>query len=380
MASASKIAGETGLVSQGLNESDRLEKMAKDHKMTLYYRFLDPANAKRFDRPVVDVSTPRNLLDQRDHTRMEAGMTFKGAYFSFNVGHFSGIQEPSPYVYTHHNADFVIQSVIFANALFFNWYISRTQIGGSILGHPHTQWAHNIVFGAGMIRAFLASIIAVGGSLYTYEYLYTHAPYFKIRDPSTNGWVRAWEEGQSTYLARLVSNMWIPVGAAFFTGSFKRFHFNSGVALTAGFIYETVRTYGSGVNRENLKDKFQRENDRQGATGSLDLTLRKQPDYATGLMPNELNTKYVNSNQSTLREFGWVENCFDNLPLGSFWRKEVNHRYNWTFERTSTGERKYKYRNETWELPLSMLDARSSTDVFDKVKVQSPLAGIAAAV
>ena len=40
--------------------------------------------------------------------------------------------------------------------MWFNYYISRTQTGGSILGHPHTQWAHNVVFAAGMIRALRA--------------------------------------------------------------------------------------------------------------------------------------------------------------------------------------------------------------------------------
>eukprot|EP00744_Colponema_vietnamica_P000376 GILI01000662.1.p1 GENE.GILI01000662.1~~GILI01000662.1.p1 ORF type:complete len:207 (+),score=46.41 GILI01000662.1:94-621(+) len=173
--------------------------------------------------------------------------------------------------------------------------------------------------------------------------------------------------------------MWLPVGAAFFTGSLKRFHFYTGLALFYSVSYETIRTFASGMNKMNLKDRFMRESDKQGATGSLDLGLHKQVDYATGLLPNELNTKYVNSNQSTLREFGWVENCFDNLPMGSFWRKEANHRYNWTFERTSTGERKYKYKNESWELPLTILDARSSTEVYDKVKVKSPLVALAAA-
>lgn len=366
----SRIGGEMGLVEAGLNDRDRFEKMRKEHKMTLYYKFLNPENAKKFDRPVVDVSMPRNLLDERDQIRSDNGVFNKGAYFSLNPGHIGGVQEPSPYVHTHHNSDFMIYGYIGSTTLFLNWYVSRTQLGGSILGHPHTQWAHNIVFGAGIIRAFLATTIGLGGALYTYEYLYTHAPYFKIRDPSTNGWTRPWEEGQSTFAARALSMAFFPLGASFFTGTFKRFHFNYAVSLVMGMGYELAR-YSASSYRFNLHDKMTKENDKQGAAGSLGVEMRKNTDYTTGIMKHELNIKYANANQSTLRELGWVDSCFDNMPLTSAFRKERNHRFNWTYVQNSMGDRAYRYKNESWELPELQLNARNHTAHYDKQQTPS---------
>lgn len=368
----SRIGGEMGLINAGLNAPDRFEKMRREHKMSLYYKFLNPENAKNFDRPIVDVSMPRNCLDERDHVRNDNGFWGKGAYFSYNMGHFSGVQEPVPYVYTHHNMDFLVQGCIGSVTLFLNWYISRTQMGGSVLGHPHTQWAHNIVFGAGIIRAFMGTIIGLGGSMYAYEYLYTHAPYFKIRDPSTNGWTRPWEEGQSTFAARALSLAFVPIGASFFTGSFKRFHFNYGCALMAGGVYEIIRNSFGASNRYALRDRAVKDNDRQGAAGSLTVDIRKNTDYATGVMKTDLNTRFANQNQLTIKELGWSEgNSFDNMPLTSAYTKMRNHRFNWTFVQNAKGERAYRYKNDSWELPETQLAARAASSSLDKVRTPS---------
>lgn len=207
---------------------------------------------------------------------------------------------------------------------------------------------------------------------------------FRIRDPSVNGWKNSWEPGQNTIVARVTSCLFPALGGLIWHGNARRFCFHFGFLATYGFFYELHRVTGNGApSRFYIYNHMQRKADLAARTGSLlPRTNDKQIDRDTGLMPEVQHDKYLNLQHSTTLEFIYENGAGgDNFPMvpGRFqlpnpyfnFKKAMAGVSSWTGGATdrNIGEKKFRFKNETWVLPGVVTAATSVSDRDDGIKL-----------
>jgi len=356
------------LMKEGLHPACVPKEKAVDSGITPFYNFLDPNNAHKVEKPLIDVSYITSSLNEQHITQ---GNTYgKGLWFHWDYAHFSSMGKDSvDYLHTMHNNDFFAPGMIMANMLYLDTYIGRAGIASTNLTNPRTIWAHSAAFSMGLIRANVATFIGLGGMLYSYEYLYRYGvpavpnffneyimskpnpaaaaadfpianllnpdtadfsrdnkdlatrpefSIFRIRDPSVNGWKQSWEPGQNTFAARMASCVFPALGGLIWHGNHRRFIFHFGILSTFAGMYELNRVSGNQASsRLYIYNQMQRKADLAARTGSLmPSTSEKQVDRDTGLMPDVHQSKFMNYNHSASIDFTFENGAGgDNFPM-----------------------------------------------------------------
>lgn len=364
------------MFSRGLNEevlrseghnvpksmTDIERENAAPYKMKFWYNYVDPAH-KNTVRPIVDVSAPFNVLDET-HQARKFGVQ-KVAFNFLSLNEFIGAREDVPYTESHHTSEIVRLWVAALNVWYANYYIARGQVSGNAVGNPRTRFAWTIAFCMGMIRVNLAGLVGAGGYFYTYEYLYTHGPKaFQIRDPTPNGWKRAWEEGQSGYLARAVASIFPPLGYAIFMGRWKKAGFWFTATLLTSLYYEYARQYILSGTRLFYSYLANQESERQAAWGSLAPRLKHRVDPDTNRNESVAQFKYFRIASGTLQNTVW-ENCtHETQPLVHHGIQIPNPYFNWAKAPQNYNPKPWKVKNDMWEMP-QVMNAQMRSSAMD---------------
>lgn len=320
------------------------------HKMTFFYSYRDRANARKPNRPVVDVSAPLNTLDEAHQARRFG--TQKVAYGFISLNEFVGTHEEVPYTDTHHTSEIAQLWMLAMNVWWVNNFIARSQSSGAASGNPRTKFAWSIAFSMGFIRLNIASLLGAGGYFYSYEYLYTHGPdCFRIRDPTPNGWKRSWEDGQSTYAARAVASIFPALGYAFYQGRWKKASFFFGLTLATSLYYEYARINVSSGTRLFYSYMANQESTRQAAWGTLAPNLKHRVDPDTHKNESVGQFQLFRITSGTLQNTIWENASHDNVPFLKSGKKFPNPYFNWQKAAQNFNDKPWKVKNDMWQMP-----------------------------
>jgi len=329
--------------------------------MTFTYFFKDPRRAGQ-ERPVVDVSAPFNVMDETHRVR-KLGVS-KTAVTMSSLNGFIGVPEQVPYAESFHSFELGAIGVAGALTMWLNQFIAKASIGNTVLHHPRLVHATNIVFAVGMARTIIASSVGSFGYWYLYEFLYTHVPGFKIRDPSPNGYRRPCDEGQNTMAARVAAAIMPTIGYILYNGRVKRAMAVMFVTSFVGVQYDYARSYILPGMRNFYNFQASKALGREAQWGSLAGSLhhRNDPDsYRTSTMAQ---FRYVRLTSGMLQDTVWENATHDNLPLHNMSRKLDNPFFNWQKAPQNYNPQPITFKNSMWSLP-SVLDARMRSGVLD---------------
>lgn len=342
------------------------------HKMTFWYNFVDPSHSRKLHpelppKPVVDVSSPFNLLDETHQVRKFGVQKLGWDFLSLNE--LTGAHEDVPYTESHHTSEIVRLWLVALNVLQWNYFMARGQASGGILGGgPRTRFAWNIAFFMSQVRVNIAGLIGAGGYFYAYEYLYTHGPScFRIKDPSPNAYKRAWDDGQSTYLSRAVASVFPALGYAFYAGRFKRASFWFVMTLGTSLYYEYARKNILSGNRLFYSYLANQQADREAGFGSLTPRLKRRVDPDTNRNESVAQYRYFRITNGELQNTVWENAVHENLPLVRTGIKIQNPYFNWKKAPQTYEEKPYKVKNDLWKLP-QVLDVRMRSGALDQFK------------
>lgn len=320
------------------------------HKMSFWYSYVDKKNATARGRPVVDVSAPLNALDEA-HQARKFGVQ-KVAYGFISLNEFTGTYEEVPYTETHHTSEIVRLWFLVSNVWYLNNFLARAQSSGNATGNPRTRYAWAIALSMGWIRVNIATLIGAGGYFYSYEYLYTHGPWpFRIRDPSPNGWKRAWEDGQEAFAARAVASVFPALGYAFFMGRWKKSGFWFVMTLAASLYYEYARRNIVSGSRLFYSYIANQETVRQAAWGSLAPNMKHRVDPDTHKNESAGQFRYFRITSGTLQNTIWENATHENLPLMRSGKMIPNPYFNWQKAPQNYNDKPWKAKNDMWEMP-----------------------------
>ncbi|KAG8345596.1 hypothetical protein ERJ75_001433300 [Trypanosoma vivax] len=337
-------------------------KPDEGHKMTWWYSYIDPSNSTK-QRPVVDVSSPYNPLDETHQVRKLGVQKLALGFVSLNA--FTGVREEVPYTDSMHTSECVKWALSGLNVWYMNWFLARAANSFSPVGNPRTKFAWNIAMAMGVIRVNIAGLIGIGGYFYAYEWLYTYGPWpFRIRDPCLNAWKRAWDEGQSCYAARAAASIFPALGYAFFMGRWKKTNFWFLCCLAAGLQYEYARQCILPGNRLFYSTQANKEINRQANWGSLMPVLAHRVDPDTNRNASVAQSRYIRIASGTLQDTIWANATHENIP---FWRCSMrlpNPYFNWKKAKPGSEGKSLKYKNDLWELP-QVLDAQTRSSQND---------------
>lgn len=329
------------------------------HTMTFYHRFVDPSNSRRLHpelppKPVVDCSTPFNVLDETHQARKFGVQKLGWDFLSLNE--WTGVHETVPYSDSHHTWDILKLWLITTNVLQWNYFMARGQASGGILGGgPRTRFAWNIAFFMSQLRMNLATLIGAGGYFYSYELLYTYGPAcVRIRDPSPNAWRRAWDEDQSTYGARAISSIFPALGYAFYSGRMKRSAFWFMCTLTTSLYYEYARLNILPGTRLFYSYLANQQADRDAGMGSLAPKLKRRVDPDTNRTESAAQFRNFRVTTGELQNTVWENATHETLPLHHSGMKLPNPYYNWQKAPQTYDKVKIKVKNDLWEIPTVM--------------------------
>lgn len=335
----------------------------KPHTMTFWHSYIDPAHSQK-RRPVVDVSAPYNPLDETHQVRKYGVQKLALGFISLNA--FSGVKEEVPYTDSMHTCECVKWWLGGLNVWYVNWFMARAANSFSPVGNPRTRFAWNIAFAMGLLRANIAAIIGVGGYFYSYELLYTYGPWpFRIRDPSPNGWKRAWDEGQTCYAARSAASIFPPLGYAFFMGRWKKTNFWFLMTVACGLQYEYARQFVLSGNRLFYSFQANKEINRQANWGSLMPVLAHRVDPDTNRNASVAQFRYYRITSGTLQDTIWENATHDNLPLFRFALRMPNPYFNWQKAPQAYNKKPYSSKNDLWEMP-QVISAQMASSAMDK--------------
>lgn len=352
------------MFSRGVNTgvAQATEDTAADHRMLWWWNYVDPKHCER-RRPVVDVSAPFNLLDEAHQARRFG--TQKVAMGHLSLNEFVGTYEEVPYAESHHTSEIFKLWMTVLNVYQANNVLARQISSGNASGNPRTRFAWALSFYMTMLRTNIAGLIGIGGYFYSYEYLYTHGPWpFRIRDPSPNGWKRAWEEGQECYAARAVASVFPALGYAFFMGRWKKTAFWFTFTLVCGLYYEGARRYVLSGTRLFYAFQASQEAARQAQLGSLTPDLRHRVDPDTHKNTSVAQFRYFRATSGTLQDTVWENACHENMPLYRQGRKYRNPYFNWQKAPQNYNEKPYRVKNDLWSLP-QVMDAQMRSGALD---------------
>jgi hypothetical protein len=281
-----------------------------------------------------------------------------------SLNHFTGAYEDVPYTDSHHTFELSCMFTFMIQMLWINTFIGKIGVGNVVMQNPHMYFATTLMCYLGLFRATIGAAIASFGYFYAYEFLYTYVPGFKIRDPSPNGWKKAYEEGQTTYLARLGACTFPALGYIFWAGRLKR----SGMAFIAPALasmqYEYARSNVMPGNRLFYNVQSEKYLSREATFGSLAGDLRRKNDQDTGKNASVAQFRYVRLTTGLLQDTIWENATHENLPGSSLSYKVNNPYYNWQKAAQAYNAEAIKVKNDLWSLP-SVLNARNMSGVLD---------------
>lgn len=356
---------ENGIPGSGSTLQDK-----KPHSMSFWYHFVDPCHSRKLHpqlgpKPVVDASVPFNLLDETHQARKFGVQKLGWSFLSLNE--FIGVHEDVPYTDSHHTSEIFRIWMAALNVLQWNYFMARGQASGGIVGGGvRTRYAWNIAFFMSQLRMNIAGLIGVGGYFYSYEYLYTHGPScMRIRDPSPNAYKRAWDEGQSTYLARSVASIFPALGYAFYSGRFKRSAFWFMMTLSTSLYYEYARKNILPGTRLFYSYLANQQADREAGFGSLTPRLKRRVDPDTNRNESVAQFRHHRITTGELQNTVWENATHENYPLARTGIKIPNPYFNWKKAPQTYEKKPFKVKNDLWELP-EVLNARMRSGVLDK--------------
>lgn len=331
------------------------------HKMTWTYFFKD-RHRETEGRPVVDVSAPFNAMDETHRVR-KFGVA-KG-FFTFNsLNEVVGAKEQVPYTDSHHSFELGCMGTFGVLSWWVNTFMGRAGIGNTVLHNPHLYFATSVLWWMGVLRTTIGASIASFGYFYSYEYLYTHVPGFKIRDPSLNAWRRPWDEGQTTYGARLVASIFPALGFAFCSGRLKRVSGVYFLTAAASLQYEYAREYILAGNRLFYNVLAEKQLNREANWGSLSGDLQRRNDPDTHKTAQVSQFRYVRLTAGMLQDTVWENATHETLPLTGMSLKVNNPYFNWQKAPQNYNAAPIKVKNDLWSMP-SVLSAQMRSGVLD---------------
>ncbi|CUG88641.1 transmembrane protein, putative [Bodo saltans] len=333
----------------------------KEHKMTFYSTFKD-RHRNTEGRPVVDVSVPFNAMDETHKGRMFG--VAKGVVSFLSMNHFTGLKEQVPYTDSHHTFELSCLTTFGIQICWINHYMGKTGVGNVPMNNPHLYFATSLATYIGFMRCLVAGAVASFGYFYVYEYLYTYVPGFKIKDPSHNGWQRAFDEGQSTYMARIVASAFPALGYILFSRRLKR---SSNVFLiTAGVSvqYEYARSQVFPGTRLFYNVQAEKWLSKEANMGSLAGDMRRKDDVDTNKTKAAGQFRYTRMTAGMLQDIIWENATHETRPGSQTSYKVDNPWYNWQKAPQAYNEAPIRVKNDLWKMP-SVLNARNMSGALD---------------
>lgn len=327
------------------------------------HEFRNPSHAKTLDKPVIDCGHIHSNLNEKHWAKKKGD--FVGVWSWNNPNHWMYLPEPvkAPYItsYSTRECAYFFYGVMMA--WWLNYHAGRYSAGNINAYNPRTRWAHSVVFWTGLFRLHMAWLIGICGYLYSYEFLYTHVPPFKIRDPSPEGWKRCMDDGQSTFLARFAASIFPGLGFAFWKGAWKKSYIFAGCFCSHSLWYEFCRPFFMG-SMLNLNFQNTQGNDRDGRLGSLmpELERRIDPDTDRGFW---IST-YPNLRLSHAKTYDELQKMnHDYLPFREMNLKIRSPYFN--FQKMTQGYRDHpiRFKSQLFELP-NVLEARVVSGAMDR--------------
>jgi hypothetical protein len=209
---------------------------------TMHTPFVSRKHAD-IEKPVCDVAMPWAAMKESDWAKHHG--TGFGFFWHNSLSHFIGVPETVPYETSLSSLDCAMRGHFMLNLVWLQLFINKAQSSCSNPTNPRTKWAHQVVLYGGFVRVNLAALVGMYGYFYAYETLYTHVPGFRIRDPSPEGWKRAWEDGQTTYRARIAASVFPIMGHVIYRGTAKRVSAWWATTMYWQYYYEQSRQNGA---------------------------------------------------------------------------------------------------------------------------------------
>lgn len=322
-----------------------------EHSMSWDNKYVDKKNALLKNKPVIDCSRPFNGLSREDQANRYG--TNWGPYGIMNsMAHFHQEPEKVPYTTTYSTRDCVTMWWGFLNMFTPQYWVQKYMMqGGQAPGNPRTMWAHRITWIARFWRLQGAILIGAGGFFCSYEFMYTHVPYFRIRDPSPNGWKRNWQAGQTTYMARTVACVFPTIALAFYNGHTRRSWLYTWFFWACQMQYELWRgnLTANGLiwkQQHSTHEIFERD------WGSLQPSSKRKNDKETQMPLHYKSFKNYKRWETMQRPGDGVD--FMDIPFHVSSTTWKNDSFNWSKAEQGWNPRPYRCANDTWDEPKPM--------------------------
>lgn len=335
----------------------------RQHKMKMFHPYVDPENAKIAQKPQVDCFSPPSTM-REDHWYRTHGQGI-GFWTHSSINHFVLTPEVSPYSDSYSTWDVCRFCWGMMNGVYINWYICRVAAGNLNPLNPRTSWAHRVVWQMGMLRVNLAWLVGCCGYFYAYEFLYTYVPFFRIDDPTPEGWKKVYIDGQSTYMARMVSAVFPALGYVIWKGGFKKSAFWFSFAAWNAFYYEYARfnTFQGTMYFLGFENSLDNERNKKLGQFVPELDRRIDPDTSKPFWV--ASYKDLRLTHSELQDVIWQYKGHDYCPGAAQGSRFPNPYFNFQKMSQTFYERPILYKTELWQLP-NVLSAYTLSGAADK--------------
>lgn len=351
----SRAHNEVALREEGLTSHET------GHQMTWYYKFKNRFQNTEH-RPVIDVSVPFNAMDETHKTR-KFGVQ-KGTLSFVSLNHLTGAHEQVPYTESHHTFEYSCMCTFAVQMIWANTFIGKSGAGNVVMNNPHMYFATSLMTYLGLLRATIGGGVGSFGYFYAYEFLYTYVPGFKIRDPSLNAWKRPYDEGQSTYLARIGASVFPALGHILYRGRLKRTAMAFILTAGASVQYEYARINVLPGNRLFYNVQAEKFLSREANLGSLAGDMRRKHDHDTGKNASVGQFRYTRMTAGMMQDTIWENATHETLPGSALSYKTENPYYNWQKAPQTYNAKAIRVKNDLWKMP-SVLNARNMSGALD---------------
>lgn len=333
-----------------------------EHKMKWPFsqKYKDPANAHMLDKKVIDCSVPVNFIDRQQNADRWGSSI--GWFYMNSLSHFSQEKEVVYGTNNYTSDDLFGIGMFTANVCHVQILGAKYQLGNVNIGNPRTAWAHRLNFMSQLIRINVATAVGLGIFIYGYEFMYTHVPYIRIRDPSPEGWRMCWQEGQTTYTARAIASLGAYVGHWIWAGSRKRSMVWYWVTAVHSIGYDWMRPAFSG-NHIFFQHRSNYLNWYHSRYGSLTPDSERRTDPDTHRPAHAANYKFHRFTHGLFEEDIWKNLHHDNKPFT--FKKVPNPYFNWQKASQTYNDKIFTTHNMVWTMP-DVLNARTLSGAMDK--------------
>lgn len=325
------------------------------------YFFKDPMNKLR-DRPKVDVSMPYNPSDET-HAARKHGMQM-GALFPTSLAHFAGLYDEAPYVTSMSSWECCSIGWVMATLGAFEGYIFKASSAQFNIRNPRVSFAHRIVVGSRFARSQICWLIGVCGYFYSYELLYTYAPFFKIDDPSSNGWASPWKENQTTYGARAVAAVFPALAQVFWNGSLRGLCGMTLQWVGLSLWYEFCRCLFFPGQKGFITSKAAMEMEHLAQYGDLQPDMKHHVDGDSMRTDKATMYRFMRHGDGVLSELLQKASVHDERPMVRTLNLVPNPYFNWQKAKQGYEDKPYVVKNDMWEMP-SVMGARMRSGAMD---------------